>query len=81
MAIGILVAEEVIPHDAVKNCVLVGELSLDGRIKPVPGALSVALLCRKRYALLTSPENAGEAAVVEGVDAYAVHTCPRSWNF
>jgi magnesium chelatase family protein len=81
MAIGILVAEEVIPHDAVKNCVLVGELSLDGRIKPVPGALSVALLCRKRYALLTSPENAGEAAVVEGVDAYAVYTLPEVVEF
>ena len=81
MAIGILVAEEVIPHDAVKNCVLVGELSLDGRIKPVPGALSIALLCRKRYALLTSPENAHEAAVVEGVDAYAVHTLPEVVEF
>lgn len=81
MAIGVLVAEEVIPHDAVKNCVLVGELSLDGRIKPVPGALSIALLCRKRYALLTSPENAHEAAVVEGVDAYAVHTLPEVVEF
>lgn len=77
MAIGILVAEEVISQEAVKDRVFIGELSLDGRIKPVPGALSVALLCRKRYTLMTSPENAAEAALVEGVDAYPLHTLPE----
>lgn len=81
MAIGILVAEEVIPPEAVRDRVFVGELSLDGRIKPVPGALSIALMCRKRYAVLMSSENATEAAVVEGVDAYPVHTLPEVVEF
>jgi magnesium chelatase family protein len=81
MAIGILVAEEVISAEAVTDRVLIGELSLDGRIKPVPGALSIALTCRKRYGVVMAPENAAEAAVVEGVDAYPAHTLPEVVEF
>ena len=46
IAIGILVAEEVIAAEQLDHRVLVGELSLDGQIKPVSGALSIALACR-----------------------------------
>jgi Mg chelatase-related protein len=81
MAIGILVAEEIIPAEAMVDRVLIGELSLDGRIKPVPGALSIALTCRKRYGIVMAPENAAEAAIVEGVDAYPVHTLPEVVEF
>src|SRR5262245_40651189 len=45
IAIGILVAEEVISSDRLTGYVLVGELSLDGRVKPVPGALSIGIAC------------------------------------
>lgn len=41
IAVGILVAEEMLQPDAVAGRVLVGELSLDGRVKPVAGALSI----------------------------------------
>jgi len=81
MAIGILLAEEVIPPSAVENRVFIGELSLDGRIKPVPGALSLGLAFRKRYDLLLAPENAAEAAIVEGAQAYPVHTLPEVVEF
>ena len=40
IAIGILVAEEVIPADRLIRHVLMGELSLDGQVKPISGALS-----------------------------------------
>lgn len=78
IALGILVAEEVLPPDALRDRVLVGELSLDGRIKPVVGALSIGLAFRRTHQLLLPAENAAEAAVVEGVTAYPVRTLPEA---
>ena len=66
IALGILAAEDIIPPEAVKDFVFVGELSLDGRLKPIPGALSIGAVCRRRHPVLVSAENAGEAALVEG---------------
>ena len=53
---------------------LIGELSLDGAIRPVRGALSVALCARDQAIpnLIVPAENASEAAVVEGVNVYGV---------
>jgi magnesium chelatase family protein len=81
MAIGILVALDVLPAESVRDHVLVGELSLDGRVKPVTGALSVGLACRKTHPLILPAENAAEAAVVEGVDAYPVRTLTEAVEF
>jgi len=81
IAIGILVAEEVISPDSLDHRVLVGELSLDGQIKPVSGALSIGLACRGRYSVLLPAENSREAAMVEGVAAYALHTLPEAVAF
>src|SRR5580704_8650589 len=72
VALGILGA-----MGAVKNLdghILVGELSLDGAIRPVRGSLSVAV-CARDHAipnLIVPAENAAEAAVVEGVNVYGV---------
>jgi magnesium chelatase family protein len=54
----------------------VGELSLDGRVRPVRGALPVALRARDAgiRSLILPEENATEAAVVSGVDVYAAPT-------
>ncbi len=81
IAVGILVAEEVLPAEAVSGHVLVGELSLDGRIKPMAGALSIGIACRAAHLLLLPAENAEEAAVVEGVRAYPVRTLPEAVEF
>ena len=81
IAMGILAAEEMAPASALANRVLVGELSLDGRIKPVVGALSIGLACRKRYSVLLPAENACEAAVPEGVEVYPVRTLPEAVEF
>lgn len=53
---------------------LVGELSLDGAIRPVRGALSVAVCAREQKVtnLILPAENASEAAVVEGVKVFGV---------
>jgi magnesium chelatase family protein len=52
----------------------VGELSLDGAIRPVRGALSIAVCARKNGIenVIVPMENAAEAAVVEGVNVYGV---------
>ena len=53
---------------------LVGELSLDGTIRPVRGALSVAVCAREQHIenLILPIENAEEASVVEGVNVFGV---------
>ncbi|HEU4685977.1 MAG TPA: YifB family Mg chelatase-like AAA ATPase [Nitrospira sp.] len=81
IAIGILVAEDVIPAQSVAGRVLVGELSLDGHIKRVPGALSIGMACRGAYGLLLPADNCAEAAMVEGVTAYPLHTVPETVAF
>ncbi len=80
IAIGILVAEEVIAADRLDRRVLVGELSLDGQIKPVSGALSIGLVCRE-YSLLLPAQNGPEAAMIDGVAVYGLHTLPEAVAF
>ncbi len=81
IAIGILVAEEVVPQTGLDHRVLIGELSLDGQVKPIAGALSFGLTCRKGYDLVLPFENGSEAALVEGVRVYPVHTLPEAVEF
>lgn len=79
MAVGILAAEGLIPSEALQELVLVGEVSLEGGIKPVHGVLSMALACRGRgiRGLLVPAGNAEEAAIVEDVAVYPVATIPQ----
>jgi magnesium chelatase family protein len=73
MALGILGAMGTV--SGLDHHILVGELSLDGAIRPVRGALSVAVCARDQGIpnLILPAENAAEAAVVEGVNVYGVH--------
>jgi magnesium chelatase family protein len=81
IAVGILVAEDILQPEAVTNRVLVGELSLDGRVKSTAGALSIAMACGKQYQAILPADNAAEAAVVEGAQVYPVHTLPEVVEF
>ena len=75
IALGILGANGDIGNEDNLNDILsVGELSLDGRIRPVRGALSIALRCRENSIsnLILPEENAQEAAVVSGVNVFPV---------
>jgi magnesium chelatase family protein len=72
MALGILGAMGV--FKGLDKHLSVGELSLDGAIRPVRGALSVAVCAREQRIehLILPAENASEAAVVEGLKVYGV---------
>src|SRR5882724_3875753 len=72
MALGILGAMGAV--SSLDNHLLVGELSLDGAIRPVRGALSMAVCARKQGIanLIVPAENAAEAAVVEGVRVFGM---------
>lgn len=75
IALGILGASGDLGNaEALDATMSVGELSLDGRVRPVRGALSIALTARANGIknLLVPEENAKEAAVVQGIDVYPV---------
>src|ERR1700750_1887363 len=74
IAVGILGANGDLKREALSDAVIVGELSLDGRVRPVKGALSIAVAARTNGAkrLLLPEENAEEAAVVTGIEVYPV---------
>lgn len=76
MALGILGAYGGLTPKAIVDCLFVGELSLDGGLRGVRGALPIAVEARSRkIAKLVVPEiNAREAAMVGGVDVYPVRS-------
>ncbi len=70
IAIGYLTATKQIKEFDTKNKIFIGELSLEGKLRPINGALNTALLAKKlgfQYLFLPK-QNAAEAAIVEGVD-------------
>lgn len=74
MAIGVLVASGQLKPRLAADCVLVGELSLDGSLRPVQGVLPFAIAAAQagRRCLLVPAANAEEAALVEGLEVYPV---------
>jgi len=83
MAIGIMVAEGALAPERVASYVLVGELSLDGRVRPVRGGLPMALAAKRggMRGLILPRENASEAAIVDGLPVYGVETLPQVIEF
>jgi magnesium chelatase family protein len=83
IAIGILVAEGVIETSSVNGYLFTGELSLDGKIKPVRGALSMALRARELglNGIVLPEENAPEAAVVKDVPVFGLKSLPKVIEF
>ena len=73
IAIGIMVADEQVADDKVDNTVFVGELSLDGELRAINGALAIALAAAETGAkrIILPADSAGEAAVVEGIEVLA----------
>lgn len=70
IAVGILSASEQIVNNDLENYIIMGELSLDGGLQPIRGALSIAIKARELgYKGFVLPrQNANEASIVEGID-------------
>jgi magnesium chelatase family protein len=84
IAIGMLAASEQIETDhQLDNYVMVGELALTGALRPVKGVLPIAWQARadKKAGLLVPPENAAEAAVVEGLNVIPVRNLREAASF
>jgi magnesium chelatase family protein len=72
MAVGILAASGQVPEAAVQGILFLGELALDGSLRPVPGCLSATLLAREigRRGLIVPQANAREASLARGLPVY-----------
>lgn len=83
IAMGILIAAGDIRTDQLSDYLILGELALDGRLRPVRGALSAAILARDHglRGVIVPVENAREAAVVDSVTVIGVGTLTEAIGF
>ena len=83
LAMGILAVYELLPVDLLDKYIMMGELSLDGTLKPVRGVLPIALQAReeKFRGVIVPVENAREAAVVNGLDVYGMENLGEVVDF
>jgi magnesium chelatase family protein len=83
LAIGILAASEQIKAEKVSNFLLMGELSLDGKLQPMKGALPIAIKARQEgfEGFILPKENAREAAVVDTLKVYGVESLREVIDF
>jgi magnesium chelatase family protein len=72
LALGIMAASGQIEPDRLKDYLIMGELSLDGSLNPIKGALPIAIQAKKDgfKGFILPKENGKEAAVVEGLEVY-----------
>ncbi len=83
IALGVLAADEQITAEHISDYMMMGELSLDGSIHPIKGALPIALQARADgfKGFIVPIQNAREAAVVEGLDVYGVESFSEVVDF
>ncbi|MBL0128964.1 MAG: YifB family Mg chelatase-like AAA ATPase [Flavobacteriales bacterium] len=74
LAVGLLAATEQAPVDLLVDHLVMGELSLDGGVRPIKGALPIALEAKKQgfKGIILPAANAREAAIVTGLDVFGV---------
>ncbi|HOU47564.1 MAG TPA: YifB family Mg chelatase-like AAA ATPase, partial [Chitinophagales bacterium] len=74
IAIGVLAASEQISASMLEKYIIMGELSLDGNLQPIKGALPIAIQAQKDgfEGFILPKQNAREAAIVEGLKVYGV---------
>lgn len=75
IAVGILASSGQIESDEVGNYIIMGELSLDGGLRPIKGALPIAVKAKENgfKGIILPKENAKEAAIVSGIEIFGVN--------
>ena len=83
IAIGILAASGQVERDNFDECLIMGELSLDGTIMAIRGALPIAILARKNQSriVIVPPSNAQEAGIVKDISVYAPKNLKEAVEF
>lgn len=83
IALGILCETSQLEPNLLSDYVFIGELSLDGKLRPVHGVLPIALEIKKQglKGIILPEENAKEAAMVEGIDVYPLGTLQEVVEF
>lgn len=83
LAMGIMAASEALKSDKLEQYMLMGELSLDGSILPIKGALPIAIKARELgfKGLIVPKKNAKEAAVVNNLEVYGVENIRQVVDF
>jgi magnesium chelatase family protein len=83
IALGILAASEQIKAEKINEYVILGELALDGRLRPIKGVLPIAIEARKRglKGFVLPKENAEEAAIVNQLDIIPVEDLAEAIDF
>jgi len=76
IAIGMLASSGQISEDHLSEYIIMGELSLEGTLRPIHGALPIAVELKKKgiRGIILPKQNVNEAAMVEGIDAYGAET-------
>lgn len=83
IAVGILSALEIIKTDLIDQFIIVGELALDGTLRPVHGILPIAVAVKRSNlkGIILPKENAKEAAMVEGIQVYPMASLSETVDF
>lgn len=83
IAVGLLAAQGALPPERLSEYLIIGELSLDGRLRPIRGALSLAMAAREAglQGIILPEENGPEAAVVREIQVLPVRTLPTVIEF
>jgi len=83
IAMGILQASEQVDFPSLHEYIIMGELSLDGNLRPVKGILPIAIEARKRgfKGFILPLENAKEASIVNNLDIIGVETLQQAADF
>ncbi|WP_435133270.1 YifB family Mg chelatase-like AAA ATPase [Formosa sp. A9] len=83
LALGILAASKQIPAKDLERYIIMGELSLDGTLQPIKGALPIALQARKEgfKGFILPKQNAKEAAIVNDLEVFGVESIKEVIDF
>jgi magnesium chelatase family protein len=83
IAVGLLLALQVVKSQRHRRLMFAGELALDGRVRPIAGVVNLALLCKRMgfEGVVVPVENAEEAAAVEGIEVYPADTLATVVSF
>jgi len=83
IALGILAASGQIKTDRMREMIIIGELSLDGAVKPVNGVLPITIFSKKlgRKKIIVPIENAREAGVIKDIEVFPIKSLNEAIEF